>query len=363
MLERTQASPCINSKLVLFKPKALTAPASAAIPADIETAFAGYVGNEVGVQRLKRRIAKARSLSRPFIVDNFLITGGAGMGKTELARRMAKALNVPFIAIQVTATLSGCDVITSIDEALSKLGVRPTATDDEGEREAFKYPPLLLYLNDVHELRNRANQFLNVLEPRDRRVFGADRIGLLSEATVVASTDDASRLTEALQSRFRRIEQDIYREAEVAEIVTAAGQRAGINFPPPVAMLLARMGKYNPRRATAFATDLCVMHAAVPATAPISRETLMVLGRRDWKVDEHGLSERDYQYLRALESGPKGLPALQQLLPTGGDDFVRVIEPYLLQIGAINRSTRGRALTVLGEQLLYRRTASLETSD
>jgi holliday junction DNA helicase RuvB len=361
IMERSKATLCRNSTIVFFNPASNEA--KEAYPAEVHTAFDGYVGNAIGVQRLKRRITKARSMSRSYIVDNYLLAGTAGMGKTELARRIAKALDVPFVPVHVTATLSGCDVVSALDEALGKLGKRATSVESEGDRETVKYPPLFLYFDDVHELRNRANQFLNLLEPRDRRVFGSDRVGLLSEATIVASTDDATRLTEALQSRFRRIDLDSYRDVEVAEIVTAAGLRAGVALPRPVALLLSRMGKYNPRRATAYANDLCVMHATVPATAPISRETIMVLGRRDWKVDEHGLSDRDYQYLRALESGPKGLPALQQLLPTGGDDFVRVIEPYLLQIGAISRSNRGRSLTVIGEQLLYRRAASHDAVD
>ena len=74
-------------------------------------------------------------------------------------------------------------------------------------------------------------------------------------------------------------------------------------------------------------------------------------------MDERGLTAKDYQYLQALESGPKGLPALQQLLPFSGTELTATIEPYLVHLGTVYRSARGRVLTVLGEQLLHRRNA------
>ncbi len=359
LVELAKETPCLHHSLLFFKPKAVPLQAQAALPAEVESAFAGYVGNDVAVRRMKCRVAMVRGKTPCCIVDNYLLSGSAGMGKTEMAKRLAKGLGVPFVHIHGSPSLSGDDVLKGLDDAMSVAGMKPTAAADEEGKQVLQYPALLLYLDDVHEVRRRADQFLNLLEPRDRRIFGSERIARLTAATVVASTEDMARLPEALQSRFRRIDFDNYREDEVARIVTAAGQRAGVAFPSPVALLLARMGRCNPRRATAYANDLCVMHEMVPATAPISRETILVLGRRDWKVDEQGLGERDYQYLRALESGPKGLPALQQLLPVEGEDFTRVIEPYLLQLGAIQRGSRGRALTVLGEQLLYRRNASM----
>jgi Holliday junction DNA helicase RuvB len=360
LVERVKGVPCANGSLLFFQPKWVPEDAPQDLPAEVETAFAGYWGNDVAVRRMKKGIARVRDKAPPRIVDNYLLSGVAGMGKTELARRMARALGVPFVPIRGSASLCGDSLLAGLDEAMNAAGLRPIAAkEEEAGKFVQEYPALLLYLDDVHEVRCRADQFLNLLEPQDRRIFGSERIARLSAATVVASTEDMAQLPEALQSRFRRIEFEMYRDDAVAKIVTAAGQRAGVDFHSTIALLLARMGRCNPRRATAYANDLCVMNAMAPANAPITRETVLLLGSRDWKVDEHGLSEKDYLYLRALESGPKGVPALQQLLLMEGDDFTRVIEPYLLHLGAIQRSTRGRALTVLGEQLLHRRTVSM----
>jgi Holliday junction resolvasome RuvABC ATP-dependent DNA helicase subunit len=71
-------------------------------------------------------------------------------------------------------------------------------------------------------------------------------------------------------------------------------------------------------------------------------------------VDELGLVDLDYLYLQALESGPRGLPALQQLLPISAEEIAMDVEPYLIDIGAVHLSQRGRALTAYGESLIHR---------
>jgi Holliday junction resolvasome RuvABC ATP-dependent DNA helicase subunit len=79
-------------------------------------------------------------------------------------------------------------------------------------------------------------------------------------------------------------------------------------------------------------------------------------------VDQSGLTQLDYHYLQALEPGPRGLPALQELLPvTRTDEIALEVEGYLFDLGAIQRTPKGRALTALGETLVHRHRSQIES--
>ena len=327
MLEQDQGRPCTLGSLVLVHP---------APPPAVTDSFAGFHGNAAVVRRLRREVAAG-------LTKNLLLVGPQGMGKTELASRLAKATSRPLILIDCK-TLTGPDaVITEVDGQLTAANIA------QGSGQA--YLPLVICFRGLHHLDQGAEALLPLLDPQQRRLGKVD----FSRCAVVATTDEAVRLPPALAPCFQRLELDSYGIEELLPLVASIFAGSQLPLAEPLVRQLVQLGRCVPGQVERLAIEFRDHHLAAPGNVPLTREALMRLAKFDWRIDEHGLDDSDYHLLGALESGPKGLPALQQLLPPGGSMIAARAEPWLLQIGAIQRGPRGRALTVLGEQLLLRR--------
>lgn len=331
ILEQTQGQPCTLGSLVLVHPSLnnVTADTSA-------DSFAGFHGNAAVVRRLKREVATG-------LIENLLLVGPHGSGKTELARCLAKATSRPLVIIDCKTLTDPGTVTMMVDQQLGT--VNSTAAGGTA------YPPLVLCFSAAQHLTPCAEALLPLLDKQQRRLGTAD----FSRCTVIATTDEPVLLPPALTRCFRRIELDVYLVEELLPLATSIFAASELKLAEPLARQLIQFGRCIPGAVRRLATELLEHHLAAPNNVPLTRQALMRLAKFDWHVDEHGLEEGDYHLLRALESGPKGLPALQQLLPPGGTVIAARAEPWLLHIGAIQRGPRGRALTVFGEQLLLRR--------
>lgn len=353
LLERARQQPVANAAVAFFRWSA--AHGVDDFPNPVETAFAGFLGNEAVVRRLKLGMSLALRHSLPRPMDNYLLIGAAGLGKTELARRVAKGLGVPLIEVAAAAIKKNEDLLREIDHGLLPHDRKPVETGMESGKQVVKYPGMVLFLDEASEWRRLVEPLRPLLDVHQRRLFTETRIADLSTTTVLVGASSAVKIPEPFLASCRRLDLEPYRPEEVAVMLRPVFTSARLQLPDALAATLARMGRCNPRRALELARELRDKHERAPEKLPLSREALLRLARDEWHLDERGLAERDYQYLKALESGPKGLPALQQLLPFGGDEVTAVIEPYLVQLGVVHRSSRGRVLTVLGEQLLHRR--------
>ncbi len=353
ILERAHLTTCSATTVAFFRAESVEHQ-MADLPAEVNAAFKHYVGNDGAVLILKKKAAAGRQQTPPRIARPCLILGPSGLGKTELARCVAVALGVPFVPVHCSSIPHAEDLIGEIDRALEDMGAAVTRSEDESGWPVFTYPPMLLLFDDAHGLRRQA-EWLQPLFGKSHTLRSKRGDARLPHATLMAAATDPGRIPAGFAQHFRRIELEPLTVDDVARIVHEVFASAKVSLPDDLALGIARMGRCNPLRARLFASELRDRHAASPGAVPLVRATLMRLAKSHWKVDEHGLGARDYQYLQALESGAKGLPALQQLLPTLADDIVTQIEPYLLHCGAIHRNTRGRALTALGEQLLHRR--------
>ena len=331
MLEQDQERPCTLGSLVLVH----SSPPEALADSTPDS-FVGFHGNAALVRRLRREVAAG-------LTKNLLLVGPQGAGKTELARRLAKAAGRPLILIDCKSLTGPDAVIAAVDEQLTAANIAL------GSGQA--YLPLVICFRGLHHLDQGAEAMLPLLDPQQRCLGQAD----FSRCAVVATTDEPVRLPPALTRSFHRVELDAYSAEELVPLVVSIFADSQLTLAEPLVRQLVQLGRCVPGQVRRLAIEFRDHHLAAPGNVPLTREALMRLAKFDWRIDEHGLDDGDYQLLGALESGPKGLPALQQLLLPGGSVIAARAEPWLLQIGAIQRGPRGRALTVFGEQLLLRR--------
>lgn len=359
LLERLQNQSCPQGRLVFFQAHPARSHKNSGPPvsAGIEEAFAPFVGNETVVHRLKQKTAQALKGKTSAAAEPLLIHGPVGHGKTLLARSYAAALNLPLIELHSASLETADHLVDTLNDLLKDHSLKAGESHDDRGRLHLRYPPMVLLFDDLQGWRRRQEPWHGLLASPERTVQADNRIAHLGEAVILAAIQDGGHPPEHLVSGFQRLDLERYRHEDVARMVTAVFDSRKMALPPALAHLMAVMGRCNPMRAKLFATELRDRHRSNPVTTPLTREALLHLARHHWHVDEQGLGTRDYQYLQALESGPRGLPALQQLLPFKDDELTGHIEPYLLQIGAIRRNTRGRSITVLGEQFLQRHRA------
>ncbi|MDQ3565196.1 MAG: PD-(D/E)XK nuclease family protein [Pseudomonadota bacterium] len=329
-------------------PAAQTPPSG--FPPQVEAAFAGYIGNVAAVRRLKIECTLAFRATPPSMPVNVMLCGPGGLGKTELARRVARALGVPLVDVPASRIKNVDGLLDLVDGALAAAGqsAEEAGTDSGLPRRA--YPPVVIFLDEIHLMGKRADLFLNVFEPKERRAVGSKAVGDFRHATFLGATTDKGLLPGAFLTRFRMVDLVPYSADEVAEIVRPVFEAHPVET--DFLLRLAHMSRFNPRETLVRAQELLTHHRFDASMYPLDLGGLRRMASESWQVDEHGLRQVDHRYLRALEGGRRGLEALTQLLPVGRDEIKTVIEPYLLQLELIRLSGAGRELSEQGRRLV-----------
>jgi Holliday junction DNA helicase RuvB len=321
-----------------------------AFPEQVVDAFAGYVGNAAAVRRLKIECSVAVASAPVKMPINLMLCGSGGLGKTELARRVAKALALPFVDVPANTIQSVDGFLKRVRATLSASGVEPEEAGTDSGLPRHRYPALVVFLDEIHLLK-KPDQFLNLFEPKERRAVGSTEVGDLSAATFIGATTDKGLLAGPFRSRFNTIDLEPYSAEEIAALVAPA-------FAPPLTVdqaflvALADMSRRNPREALRKAQEAKTHHRFDPSSYPLTLRGLLQIAKEVWQVDERGLNNLDREYLRALRTGPRGFSSLSQLLPVGADEIRTIIEPYVLQLGLVDITPKGRELTELGRRLI-----------
>jgi Holliday junction resolvasome RuvABC ATP-dependent DNA helicase subunit len=325
----------------------------------VRIAFAQFVGNEAAVRRLRNDLLRALIERPPYLSKNYLITGQPSTGKTELARRMATALGLPFVRLDGRGVTSRERLFDLIGGELRQQGMSASHVGHQASLRVMQYPPLIVFIDEVH-LVPRAIQesFLTMLEAADRSVTLVNQVAKMDRATFIFATTRASELDPAFRSRCTEIQLREYDLAEVAEIVR---QRFPYDWPRDIYLTIARVGRRVPRVAIEVARELETEIAV--SEQPLSRlEEHLDEVRKAREVDQLGVGRLDVEYLGLLdrENRPLGEQAILNML--GNVDRDRVteeVEPFLIRLGFIRRGARGREVTPEGRQyLLVRRRES-----
>jgi len=292
----------------------------------------------VGQERVKEQldIALAAAKARGEALDHVLLAGPPGLGKTSLAHIVREELGVGL------RTIAG--------PAVEKKDIAAILTSLE--------PRDVLFVDEIHRMSRTAEEILYpALEDfRIDIVMGegaaARTLTLdLPPFTLVGATTRTGLLTTPLRDRFGlTFRLDYYDHEELGSIVHRSARILGVEIAADAAEEIARRSRGTPRLANRIlrrVRDVAEVRHRGAITTPIAREALQLL-----EIDEQGLDREARELLHAIavkfDGGPVGLSTLAASLGEEQETIEDVYEPYLLQLGYIQRTPRGRTITTLG---------------
>ena len=290
-----------------------------------------FVGQQAARENLRVFIAAAKS--RGEALDHVLFFGPPGLGKTTLAQIMAREMGVGF------RSTSGPVIAKSGDLAALLTNL------EDGD---------VLFIDEIHRLSPAVEEVLYpAMEDRALDIMigegpSARSIRIdLPRFTLVGATTRAGLLTTPLRDRFGiPVRLNFYSHAELQQVIRRAAGLLGLAIADDGAHEIARRARGTPRIAGRLLRRVRDFAHAAGADVVDARAADHALNRLE--VDSLGLDAMDRRYLSMIadiyRGGPVGVEALAAGLSEPRDTIEDVVEPYLLQLGLIARTARGRQL-------------------
>ena len=298
-----------------------------------------FIGHESLKQNLSVFIAGAKSRSEA--MDHVLLYGPPGLGKTTLAHIIANELGTNFRATSAPMLTKQGD-LAAILTALEPMDV--------------------LFIDEIHRLPTAIEEVLySAMEDFKLDIMlgegpSAKSVRIdLPPFTLVGATTRTGLLSNPLRERFGiDLRLSFYSPDDLAKIIMRSANILGTPIDPDGALMLAKSARGTPRIANRLlkrARDFAAALHKETITADIIKTTLFQL-----HIDESGLDAVDRDYMMTIinhyAGGPVGIDNLAAALSEPADTIEDVIEPYLMQLGFIQRTPRGRIVTDMGYQHL-----------
>ena len=297
--------------------------------------LADFIGHESLKQNLSVFVSGARS--RAEAMDHVLLYGPPGLGKTTLAHIVANELGTNFRATSAPMLTKQGD-LAAILTALEPMDV--------------------LFIDEIHRLPTAIEEVLySAMEDFKLDIMlgegpSAKSVRIdLPPFTLVGATTRTGLLSNPLRDRFGiDLRLTFYSPDDLAKIIQRSANILGTPIDSDGALMLARSARGTPRIANRLlkrARDFAAALSKSQITSDIIKTTLFQL-----HIDECGLDEIDREYMNTIikhyAGGPVGIENLAAALSEPSDTIEDVIEPYLMQLGFVQRTPRGRIITDAG---------------
>ena len=177
----------------------------------------------------------------------------------------------------------------------------------------------------------------------------------IPDFTLIGATTKPNMLSSPLRDRFgSMIKLDYYSESEMEDIIVRSAEILGVKLDNEAAVLLASCCRRTPRIANRLlkrVRDFCLVKEIDFATRVDIESTLIILG-----IDNLGMNKLDRDLLDVVlnkfDGGPVGLKAISAAMQEDEDTLAEICEPYLMQVGFLQRTHRGRIVTDEGKKYL-----------
>lgn len=257
-----------------------------------------FVGQEQAKEVIKIIVDSANKEKR--LIPNILLTGAYGHGKTTLAKLIVKRHKKD---------------VEIIDGSVAGLVIKP-------DRDT------IYIVDEIHNVPPAVTDSFNIeIDAGNLRMIGC--------------TTNPGALPAPFRSRFRNIYLDEYQPKHIAQIIERAAKRMSLTIEKAAINDMANRSKCNPRNALMildFVREVAVLGKEEQVTTETVLDALKKLG-----IDAIGLTNLDRKYLDVINATrPVGLQYISSVLAVDSDTVQEEIEPYLIRIGLIERTPRGR---------------------
>lgn len=308
--------------------------------AEIETklrpqSIDSYIGQQKVKETLKVYIQAAKMRKEP--LDHVLLYGPPGLGKTTLSNIIANEM--------------GVNIKTTSGPAIERAGDMAAVLNSLNEGD-------ILFIDEIHRLNRTIEEVLYpamedfYLDIMIGKGAGSKSIRVeLPKFTLIGATTRIGLLTNPLRDRFGVISRlEMYNPQELMQIVKRSANVLGVNIDDDGALEIARRSRGTPRIANRLlkrVRDFAQVKYNGDITKIVADETLNLLD-----VDKLGLDPIDQKILKTIiekfSGGPVGVDNLAVSIGEEPETIEEVYEPYLIQLGFIKRTPRGREITNIG---------------
>ncbi len=291
-----------------------------------------YIGQEKVKENMAIYIEAARRRKEP--LDHVLLYGPPGLGKTTLAGIIANEM--------------GTNLRITSGPAIEKAGDLAALLASMGEGD-------VLFIDEIHRLPRQVEEILYpamedfAIDIMTGKGQGTTSYHLpLPKFTLIGATTRAGQLSAPLRDRFGVVERlELYSVENLAKIITRSAGILGIEIEADAALELASRSRGTPRIANRFLKRIRDFAEVISDGVVTYNTAKLALDRME--IDELGLDSNDRRVLNAIiefyDGGPVGVDTIASVVDEESVTIEDVVEPYLLQIGFLKKTPRGRCVT------------------